>query len=407
MTNPEIDHAVGKVKEILTEEIRVLSLGQKARLGEVSQWDNEGLIVMDQSFAFWCADAMIRLIGVEESPETNWLEVYQEALDRAAGLTLDILADGFLKLRDAKSFIGLITLHLDRGATLREFNKRIIACKFGRAMMTFLADRNETSVDGLFNEIRSGAKGLAKQKILPKEYISDLREQLKVPFRISFDHQEKDTHKDTHQDALLTIMERYGEIGKKIKTKDWSQGLYSLFSEFRKMEGSAWERIAPGMLAEMTRKSLELFLPILEGKLENMPYEVCKNHINSIRQDLSWKVNQSWKNLSEGQEEESNRRSLKFWGEKQVAPLDWNIKDDKTPEGEILQREEGEFFGLLKIKQTLEELISKAEKPEQLREAFHLMEEGKTQKEAAEITGLSDRTLRHYQSKLLNLYARR
>jgi hypothetical protein len=364
---------------------------------------------------------------VEENPETNWLDIYQEALDHAAGLNLDILAEGFLRIRDAKSFRGLISLHLDRGATLEEFNKRITLRNFGSKIMGFVEDKNDASINSLLSQIQYGISGLLRENKIPKgmnSYIIDLIKRLTTPSQISGDFREKEineeNHKEIRHEAFLIVMQCYENLKKNVKTKDWSNIRFSLISEFRKMEDSAWDKIAPRMLLEMIRKSLEFFLPILEGKIENMPYEVLKNDINRIRQELNWKVHQSWKNLgkiSKKEEGEFNPRKLKLWGEKRIRSIEdledqdhpgpdyQNLKDGKRSAEEFIKNpyeilvdmeEEKERQKIEEEqKKKINEVIKRSKNPRIAKEILRLMSEGKSQKEIARKIGRTDRTIRN------------
>jgi len=127
-----------EIKAALREEIREFISSQHSRLGNLSNWDNEGLLAMDQIFAFFCADAVIRLRGLVEEQNLKWLTLYEEALDFAAQPNIDILARGYVETHDAKSIRGLIIAHLDRAATLGEFNKRVESLRIGNKVINYI-----------------------------------------------------------------------------------------------------------------------------------------------------------------------------------------------------------------------------------------------------------------------------
>jgi len=406
---------INQSKNFFRGEILNLLKDQNSRLGNLAEWSNEGLLVMDQALAFWCADGIIRLLGVEESPKINWKKIYEEALNFASQLNLESLAKLYLQTGDATTIRALIICHLDRAATLAEFNKRFGSFRTENKIINFLYGENKHIESPVLKQIDYDIKGLYKLKMIPKETASeiiDLGKSLRPPLRIfqkekGIDKRE-DSEKDDRQETILKVLEYYQRARRSIKVKEWNNIRSDLIGEFRKIEGSGWEKVAPGLLRQLIKKGLEIYLPALEGNLKNIPYQVYREKMKTSRAEMDSKVERTWRKLEKKAREDegdAHTRNLKSWGKKRRLdvenPIDLQEKglhDYRNPEDKLLEieQENNKNEKIEWIEKEISKLITKAKKPEAVREAFRLLREGKTEKQAAEMSGIDSRTIRNY-----------
>lgn len=260
----------GNLKEILQE----LYNEQKSRLGDLTQWSPQRLIIYSQSFEFWCVDALIRLIGLVEGKILDWLDIYRRVEKIAIGLTIEDLAKLYLQTHDAESVKALALLHIDVEAIQGEIQRRREPLRMGKAFSYLIDNKlDESALVSVLNITGENIFGLCMGWPLSpgkKDMLEALREG-KYASR-------KEDHEKLKSDVLCKILDFYSQLQEAIELGNIDAIPFSMVGIFRPVNNPAWEEKAPSMLKEMIEDVTRIRLPILDGSMEEAPRKVYNSH---------------------------------------------------------------------------------------------------------------------------------
>jgi hypothetical protein len=365
---------------------------QQSRLGDLSTWEPKRLLGFDQMLTLWIADAFIRMVGIEENPdrsESEWWEVFEEAVQRAIQLSVGDIENLAAEANDGRSIVALVLARVDRAAIRREIIRRLEGFRIGKSIVDVYLRNSPQAVENLKRRTKSAVRGMSSRKakrLLPhnSDLIWALDGSRKPP-------KQSEDLADIANDSLSAIIEVYEKARQATGVGDWSNLSPSICAGHREIEDPRWNVVSQKILKEQIEESLWLFLPVLNGDMEKAPMAVY----NAFRtRKRRW------------------HKEPAEHSENIFSPLDEESEDD---EGKL--RDKLEFDEIIRRNRTgwtseqkviIENMIDKAlhgaRKASKIKEALGYIFEGDTEEKACEKAGLTDRTIRDYLNKLRELY---
>jgi len=389
-------------------------IAEENRWGDLTRLSASELISMNRVTRFWCMDAIIRLHGVPHKPD--WKLIFKEAYGLAARLNVDFDFQSRLLLhsRDAESALDLIKYRLGWDATRVEILRRFEQLRFGNAFRRSLK-KNDFDVGDLLDVTESQIRAWLRAMKIKKEEMPrtiDLLKSLKLPLKaLPREH----VLEDDRGEALLTIHELYDELKNAVKTDSVPYNALkeaiktgvldeiptNPIIERRPLENPRWERKLRRRMFRDIQKRLKKHLPILDGSMEKAPLKVIDAHRTRVRRELWWEGKiTSWDELND--QEHSGDDDEGFPPSKlEIESMKVVGSADPVERAHVINTKE-KFDKLLELEL---KNVNPPRKRAQVREAIHLVVyEDKTVKEAANIKGVSEKTLQKYKEKTLQKY---
>jgi hypothetical protein len=331
------------------------------RLREIN---NRSLIVLDSILRFYCADAVIRLLGIKKPDQvTNWWPVI-EAGERFLTQPdpLERLSKLWLQTNNHQAFEIFLRYLVDRIKTRNELQVRLETLPVGKHYFRhWTKESDKGALDDLLTVIESHIRAWKSKQWKNKQVKTVHLSLRKDPEALS--------------DALAVTYKAF--LNQIEKLKDFETDTFPLSPLAEILPIPAWDRAAPGIMRQDIKDHVLQLLPILEGSMEEVPLKIYDAHLTAFR-----------------------RRQKQLWNEPfSIDTMQQNEpKEDKRDD--IINKLDADNL-LRSLDGILENEGSR--KADKIRLAFEFMRAGYSQEEAALRSGVSDRTLRSYIKKLRDI----
>jgi len=376
----------------------------------ISGIELERFWAVDYLFRLRIPDALARRIDrtyvqplPEDLPETvdlRWMKEFERADEEIRSASSPMYyADLLMFTGSYAPAVVLSSLREGLRLSWAEFWQRMDRrnLRIGPNFLSYLYTESPDGAEPLLKILRSGIEGWYRKARIPvaaKVQYSWLRKGLKLPTSLAGRNPKAE---EILGSALLAVHELYDQLRKLSDQglpKDrlffpWKNPNRMVQLDWGPASNPHWDTVAPKMFERLSRYMRAAYLPILAGEMERAPLEVIDAHRTRFRQEHKWETNFEVR-LEDLSEDDPNKKLLS-----KLEYRHWKKQRFEEEEAEA-ERSLGErFIGMLNEK------VKGAKKAQQVREALMLIFlEGKSETEAARITGITDKTIRNWKLKL-------
>ena len=351
------DFEMINVKKLIKKEI-----ARHKPISEYPDWEDKEVVLNLVFLRALGRECVTRIIAQHGG---DWKETFRLAYRIADYPNPHVLKKLYSICRDERPLRFLVWLRIEQEYIAIEFRRRLERTKAGW-------------------EITQLLKGLT-----PLESVGLLFRALEVD-KITSYYPEEDSSEDLQQLAVekaLTYQERMAGVALAKCGFDQLQmisiSLPSINIGLPVKDKEPWNQLNPRMLALQTREAIKLFLPVLQGNVEQMPelvYQALRDH---------WEKRKAQKR---------DAREVPYEeAEKEIVSTSYNELRDREVSREILN-----------ISARMSEVLKEAKKHKRWGDkaikAFKYYCEGKTKKEASEMVGIDERTFRNNISRLNKIF---
>lgn len=361
------------------------------RFGDPAGLSDQKLLVLECILNSWSADAVVRIIGLENPSSPDWTREYMRASDigKPSHLARPEVISNLLICSDlnARPLYFLIDVAASRLHIWREISRRLQKHHFSLPFYNFLAKPGKAeSIGQIFlltsKAIRGAVKSLKAETEERKFLVRNLRAPLKIELRHGSGRGIKATEDRAQEikgDAFLWLNDFLDKLGAETRVEYFpqlpSKYFLSPLSDWRPVSNSRWDDEALGIFYRTVVNLTKACLPLLSGKIDKAPFEVLRLFDRQSRGTGS---------------EEGGNETLE-WEFPQTAE---NLNDAKK------RMQDGPRLILQKIRS----IDQKGIKPETLRRVFLLLYKGKDTEHIAAEIGLSRRRVQEYAQVLRRFY---
>lgn len=421
--------------EVLSECADVLERGLGA---DIARMDDHRLLGTQALFEFWAVDTWARLVNLPQGVFDPW-KLYGHLEKDVANMTLSRLAQCYIHTRDAKAVIVFGIVRESTRFFQLEIDRRYKTHPNAPVMASFLD--NSTSWDSASRVLKSIRNAMAtvtaknNWRRPPSVFLATRS----FPGRRNTPSPNLE---DLRQEALRIIIEVYHKNQEALVT-----GVDSLpqpLGAFRKASNPLWEDYSQKMCRVLVDEAVKTRLPLLSEEMEKAPLTVYNKFCDlDNKQTIEWPMPSNEKEEMKKPEVEGETGKIEEEGMKKktvkrvkrlltFSDLEENKDgDDETadsldqifynamnrPHAELIGDQFKHCDGVRVIEEKEEELLDKVNRENifSMLDRLHghpkvkarvrkcliaIILEGKTPKEALEISGLSPRTFTHYVKRL-------
>ncbi|MCK9275033.1 MAG: hypothetical protein M0P57_08080 [Syntrophales bacterium] len=355
-----------KTEKVIQELI--FDITRENFLSDISSYDNRDLLKLDGILFFACADAVIRLLGINPEISDMWI-VLDEAALFAKELTPERIAKLYLQTGDEIAVVELIYHRVNRHRTQEEVLRRVTHLKYGgNRLFNFIALTNQDNLDKLLREYGSCVKAFRHNCGIGS---SSLDNALRGKYFKGAD--------DIKGKALVALYESLNELKENVKVSEIEE--LEPIPLSRSVNQLKWEAAKTGIMRVKLAATIQTYLPILEGTAEKIPLKM-HDRFKSQR-------------VKEG-------REILESGDVSSHDIDKILIDDpprRFKRSGSKKKREG-VVAAIALQETCRILISRARDPEVAKKAITMIVRGYSTAEIRAETRMSERQIREYKKQL-------
>lgn len=376
-----------RVRVVVSGLIKELRSKNHLPIKDISKLQDQDLIIWARLLHFYCADAIIRLLGVKNvEQEVDWWAAFDYASGFASGLDPDKLAKLYLQTRNEAAIFYLICFRLSFDRIKNEIKKRLETVPVGEKFLRLWGGENDKKAlrdlcETTQKIIRAWVKS-RKITLSPamKEKIRGIAPQTA--------REEGPIETEDQNDALLAFYERFQRSIDGTNTGSVKED-FGLSPLAHSLPFSAWDAVAPLLLERDIIDHLQQVTHVISGKMEHAPFDV----FNAFRKSNKKRI---------------KRENIDYY-DSYDRMLDLDEANDESRDRTLSKMKHKEWIEAGTEQQhrdhvllTLDHILveEKSRKAEKIRLAFELWLADQTQTEVAKKASITTRTLRAYVKKI-------